>query len=123
MSEQISLFDSYDWKSETAKMLEKLVEELELPKGSLLLIENKARLSDATTSYAVNIYEPEYPKIPNAKKDETRNSIVLRIEEKKNRNIEGTGLGMAIAQSFLNMMDSKIQVESQYGKGSVFSFD
>ncbi|SCX99113.1 Signal transduction histidine kinase [Pseudobutyrivibrio sp. AR14] len=46
-----------------------------------------------------------------------------RIEEKKNRNIEGTGLGMAIAQSFLNMMDSKIQVESQYGKGSVFSFD
>ena len=46
-----------------------------------------------------------------------------RIEEKKNRNIEGTGLGMAIAQSFLNMMGSKIQVESQYGTGSVFSFD
>ena len=46
-----------------------------------------------------------------------------RIEEKKNRNIEGTGLGMAIAQSFLNMMDSKIQVESEYGKGSEFSFD
>ncbi|MBR5649566.1 response regulator [Pseudobutyrivibrio sp.] len=46
-----------------------------------------------------------------------------RIEEKKNRNIEGTGLGMAIAQSFLNMMGSKIQVESQYGVGSVFSFD
>lgn len=46
-----------------------------------------------------------------------------RIEEKKNRNIEGTGLGMAIAQRFLNMMDSKIQVESEYAKGSVFSFD
>ena len=46
-----------------------------------------------------------------------------RIEEKKNRNIEGTGLGMAIAQSFLNMMGSKIVVESEYGKGSVFSFD
>ena len=46
-----------------------------------------------------------------------------RIEEKKNRNIEGTGLGMAIAQSFLNMMGSKIQVESEYGKGSDFSFD
>ncbi len=46
-----------------------------------------------------------------------------RIEEKKNRNIEGTGLGMAIAQSFLNMMGSKLQVESEYGKGSVFSFD
>ena len=86
MSDQISLFDSYDWKSETTKMLNQLVEELELPKGSLLLLENKARLSDATTSYAVNIYEPEYPVVPNAKKDETRNSIVLRIEEKNNKN-------------------------------------
>lgn len=46
-----------------------------------------------------------------------------RIEEKRNRNIEGTGLGMAIAQSFLNMMGSKLQVESEYGVGSEFSFD
>lgn len=46
-----------------------------------------------------------------------------RIEEKRNRNIEGTGLGMAIAQNFLNLMGSKIQVDSEYGKGSVFSFD
>ncbi len=46
-----------------------------------------------------------------------------RIEEKKNRNIEGTGLGMAIAQSFLNMMGSKIQVKSVYGEGSEFYFD
>ncbi|MEE5991175.1 MAG: response regulator, partial [Lachnospiraceae bacterium] len=46
-----------------------------------------------------------------------------RIEEKRNRNIEGTGLGMTIAQSFLAMMDSHLQVESTYGKGSTFSFD
>ncbi|WP_155885980.1 response regulator [Lachnospira multipara] len=46
-----------------------------------------------------------------------------RIEEKKNRDVEGTGLGMAIAQSFLNMMGSKIYVESEYGVGSVFSFE
>ncbi len=46
-----------------------------------------------------------------------------RIEEKKNRNIEGTGLGMSIAQSFLNMMGSKMKVDSEYGKGSKFSFD
>lgn len=45
-----------------------------------------------------------------------------RIEENKNRNIEGTGLGMSIAQSFLNMMGSHIEVESEYGKGSTFSF-
>ena len=46
-----------------------------------------------------------------------------RIEEKKNRNIEGTGLGMNIAQSFLTMMGSHLQAESVYGEGSVFSFD
>ena len=46
-----------------------------------------------------------------------------RIEEKRNRNIEGTGLGMTIAQSFLEMMGSKLQVKSVYGEGSVFSFD
>ncbi len=46
-----------------------------------------------------------------------------RIEEKRNRNIEGTGLGMTIAQSFLAMMGSHLEVQSEYGKGSVFSFD
>jgi signal transduction histidine kinase/CheY-like chemotaxis protein/HPt (histidine-containing phosphotransfer) domain-containing protein len=45
-----------------------------------------------------------------------------RIEEKRNRNIEGTGLGMAITKSLLTMMGSTLKVESEYGKGSVFSF-
>ena len=46
-----------------------------------------------------------------------------RIEEERNRNIEGTGLGMAITQSLLNMMGSVLKVESEYGKGSEFSFE
>lgn len=46
-----------------------------------------------------------------------------RVEEKKNRNIEGTGLGMTIAQSFLVKMGSHLQVESVYGEGSVFYFN
>ena len=45
-----------------------------------------------------------------------------RLDERKNRNIEGTGLGMAIVQGILDMMDSKIEVKSDYGKGSTFSF-
>ena len=45
-----------------------------------------------------------------------------RIEESRNRNIEGTGLGMNITQSLLEMMDSELNVESAYGLGSVFSF-
>ncbi len=45
-----------------------------------------------------------------------------RIDEEKNRNIEGTGLGMAIVQKLLAMMNSRLEVESVYGSGSEFSF-
>ncbi|MBE6909779.1 MAG: response regulator [Ruminococcaceae bacterium] len=45
-----------------------------------------------------------------------------RIEEKRNRNIEGTGLGMNITKSLLEMMGSRLTVESVYGEGSTFSF-
>ncbi|MBQ5430063.1 MAG: response regulator [Lachnospiraceae bacterium] len=45
-----------------------------------------------------------------------------RIDEKRNRNIEGTGLGMNITMRLLSMMDSQLEVASDYGKGSDFSF-
>ena len=45
-----------------------------------------------------------------------------RLDEAKNRNIEGTGLGIAIVQKLLAMMDSKLEVASVYGEGSTFSF-
>lgn len=45
-----------------------------------------------------------------------------RIEEKRNRNIEGTGLGMNITKRLLEMMGSRLEVESVYGEGSTFSF-
>ncbi len=45
-----------------------------------------------------------------------------RLDEKRNHNIEGTGLGMSIVTRLLEMMNSTLQVESEYGKGSVFSF-
>ncbi len=45
-----------------------------------------------------------------------------RLDEVRNHNIEGTGLGMSIVTRLLKMMDSELQVKSIYGKGSVFSF-
>ena len=45
-----------------------------------------------------------------------------RIDEKNNRTVEGTGLGISIVTSLLGMMNSKLEVDSEYGKGSVFSF-
>ncbi|MBR5909833.1 MAG: hypothetical protein IKZ66_07700, partial [Schwartzia sp.] len=46
-----------------------------------------------------------------------------RIEETRNRHVEGTGLGMTITKNLLDKMGSSLQVESTYGVGSVFSFD
>ncbi|MBU5429453.1 response regulator [Kineothrix sp. MSJ-39] len=45
-----------------------------------------------------------------------------RIEEKRNRTIEGTGLGINITQQLLLLMGSTLRVESVYGKGSCFFF-
>lgn len=45
-----------------------------------------------------------------------------RIEEKRNRNIEGTGLGINITTQLLLLMGSRLNVESTYGKGSRFYF-
>ncbi|MBD3878197.1 MAG: response regulator [Quinella sp. 1Q5] len=45
-----------------------------------------------------------------------------RLDEERNRNIEGTGLGIAIVQKLLSMMDSKLEVASEYSHGSEFSF-
>ncbi len=45
-----------------------------------------------------------------------------RIDEKKNRNIEGSGLGLSITKSLLEMMGSSLKVESEYGFGSMFYF-
>ena len=45
-----------------------------------------------------------------------------RIEESRNRNIEGTGLGMTITNNLLRMMGSRLSVSSVYGEGSIFSF-
>ena len=38
------------------------------------------------------------------------------------RQYEGTGLGLSISQRLLNLMGSKLELESEPGKGSVFSF-
>jgi CheY-like chemotaxis protein/HPt (histidine-containing phosphotransfer) domain-containing protein len=44
-----------------------------------------------------------------------------RLDEQKNRNIEGTGLGLSLTEKLVKLMGGEINVESEYGKGSTFS--
>ena len=44
-----------------------------------------------------------------------------RLDLEQNRSIEGTGLGLAITHNLVESMKGRIEVESEYGKGSVFT--
>ena len=46
-----------------------------------------------------------------------------RFDVSRNRNVEGSGLGMNIAQQFLKLMGSELRIDSEYNVGSEFSFE
>lgn len=45
-----------------------------------------------------------------------------RLDSKKNKTVEGTGLGITIVVQLLSQMGSRLEMASEYGKGSTFSF-
>ena len=57
-------------------------------------------------------------------KPEDRNQLFsefLRFNNTANRMTEGTGLGLSITRKLVEMMGGSIMVESEYGKGSIFT--
>jgi signal transduction histidine kinase/DNA-binding NarL/FixJ family response regulator/HPt (histidine-containing phosphotransfer) domain-containing protein len=46
-----------------------------------------------------------------------------QLDTRANRKIEGTGLGLEITKKLVDMMGGSIIVESEYGKGSVFTVE
>lgn len=46
-----------------------------------------------------------------------------QVDSKRNRNMEGSGLGLSITKQLLELMNGSIHVESVYGVGSTFVFD
>ena len=90
-------------------------------KGSVTLEIKRAFVQDglailhcSVTDTGVGIKPEDMPKLYAA---------FERIEEGKHSAEEGTGLGMSITTKLLEMMGSRIQVESEYGKGSRFFFE
>lgn len=46
----------------------------------------------------------------------------IRTDMKRNQHIQGLGLGLSIVTKVLNLMNSTLQIKSEYEKGSEFSF-
>lgn len=46
----------------------------------------------------------------------------VQVDMKTNHHKEGTGLGLAISKQLVDLMEGTVSVESEYGKGSTFSF-
>ncbi len=89
-------------------------------KGSVSLVVSGVRKEEGEQLHfeirdtGIGIKEEDMPKLYAA---------FERIEETRNRNVEGTGLGMNIVVELLNMMGAKLEVESVYGQGTTFYFD
>ena len=91
------------------------------PEGSVTMtIQGRVKTDDAVKLYVevkdtgIGIRESDMDKLFES---------FERLDVARNRNIEGTGLGMSIITKLLGMMDSEIKVESVYGKGSKFYFE
>jgi len=76
--------------------------------------EDAAVLGFEVEDTGIGIKEEDLPKL---------SAEFERIEEDRNRNIEGSGLGMSITIQLLALLGSRLAVESTYGKGSKFSFE
>ena len=76
------------------------------------LEEDTLMLSFSIIDTGSGIREEDMPKLFNSFK---------RLELNKNRNIEGTGLGLNIAKQLAELMKGTVSVESKYGSGSTFT--
>lgn len=89
-------------------------------KGSVTLYMDYEKIDDSNINLSVRIKDTGI-----GMKEEDMDRLYTpfeRMDEVRNRTVEGTGLGISIVQNLLQMMDSHIEVSSEYGKGSEFSF-
>ena len=90
-------------------------------KGSVTLTVGYSKINDSKISLSFSVTDTGIG--IKAQDMEKLSKPFERIEENRNRAIEGTGLGISIVTGLLEKMGSKIKVESIYGEGSTFSFE
>ncbi|MDR2400772.1 MAG: response regulator [Deferribacteraceae bacterium] len=73
---------------------------------------NTIRLTFTVKDSGIGIKQDDIPKLF---------GNFARMEARRNKNIEGAGLGLAITKRLCQAMSGDVFVESKYGKGSVFT--
>ncbi len=73
--------------------------------------DNNIILKLTVTDTGVGIKEEDYDRIFES---------FSQLDSKRNREVEGTGLGLAISQRLVRLMNGNIEVESEFGVGSIF---
>ena len=89
-------------------------------KGEVLLSVSYEKKDDDNILLTINVKDTGI----GMKEEDMENlfSPYKRIEEERNRTIEGTGLGMSITRHLLELMGSGLKVKSVYGEGTEISF-
>ena len=89
--------------------------------GSVKLSMTYDKISEDTANLKVSVKDTGI----GIKREDMKNlfSPFQRVDEVKNRAVEGTGLGLDITVRLLELMGSRLEVSSNYGKGSEFSFN
>jgi len=80
--------------------------------GKIIL---SAKLNGDSVKFSVEDFGPGIP-------NEDLEKLFKRFSQVGQRSKQGWGLGLAISKEFVQAQDGKIWVESQLGKGSIFSF-
>lgn len=94
----------------TAKGFVKLTVDFEMPEGNCVE-DSVIYLTVSVSDSGMGIRHEDLSKLF---------QLFQRIDENKNRSVEGTGLGLNLTKKLVEMMDGSIEVSSEYGKGSSF---
>ena len=88
--------------------------------GQIKILARVTPIDDTTVDLSVSVEDTGV-----GIKKENLNKIFesfQQVDSTRNRNVEGTGLGLAISRMLLDLMGGELSVESEFGKGSTFSF-
>lgn len=89
------------------------------PKGSVMLSLSFEKLESDRIMLIISVKDTGMG-ISNEDKAKLFDSF-RRINASQTKNIEGTGLGLAISKKLAELMNGTILVDSEYGKGSIFT--